>query len=714
MSEGVCKIFLKVDNAFKKNGKPDLKKINTNAKYLKYCPMNIEGVYKCEDDIKGINTMCMYLFTELFNRSLDTQKHENNDSQYVEYVMMWLGYRLFHAESYSSTNFMDFYNNNILKSHLTYTFDNKINKKKQLLDANLYYMSRLYQLFNEMCHITLKYSKNNLYMKEMKNDSVRFYNNYKSLYDYINECDSYLSLLNNLKTQYENLKNSLIKDKRNRRYVSVISVNLKNLPHTRQANKTSTIGFDCPKCKKINSNIEKINPKAMPKLPKPKSAGSSPQSQKVPVPATSKKPEPVKPKPATLSQKSDPKPPSPPQQVSAPAPTSPAKPESVKTKAETSLPSESSQQPEKHPPSSPPVQPPVLTTPIQKGSPDSQGVSNSAVDQLSDQGNKSKDSDSDKRNTSSEMGKQGGDIEHKPEQSQDGEQQNSGSKLGDSSGGTGDPPSEPHPPSQDGKSDIKNSLNQSETSSISEGSFGFVPSFLSLLSNGTKIFNRASDFIDQNQQRINDAKDKISGAYKDAMDNLKSIYSASNDYFNSIIDNITTELNQVNTPKSGSSGGNLPQSSDQSKKIGDSLPPQPSDPPIIPPNPSQKKQSSPQTLSTTPLPKQTDTSTQKTNAQINVQLLKSQNSDPISRTHGNIIPTTWNGSGECKPEIKFMNATLVCCTSEQCSLTRVSVTLILIPIILLIVYKDEKTKTGYKFSWQKKRSTIKYIQTHAR
>ncbi|CAD2099349.1 PIR protein CIR protein [Plasmodium vinckei petteri] len=653
MSEEVCKIFYSIDGVFK-NGKPDLKKINTNNEYLRYCPRDNRGVVKCKDDIDGIDALCACLIDDIFKLPIDKQKRENNDNQYIEYIMMWLSFRLFQSQSYSSQTLRDFYNNRIVKTHLKYGYDYELDKKKQLLDANLYYMSRLYQLFNEMCHITLKYSKNNRYIKDIKNDSVRFYNNYKSLYDYINECDSYLSLLNNLKTLYENFKSSLIKNNRRNRYRSTVSVNLINLPHTRQADKTSTIGFECPKCKKVNSNIEKINPKAVPKLPKSKSAGSSSQqSQKQ---AQKQKSETPPNKPASRTPPVE----SPPTPKKTQIPLAPP--------AEQQLPS---------PPQHVLSPEPSSTPTIQKELPGSQGVSNSPVGQLSDQRNKSKDSDSNQRNTASEIGKQGGDIEHKPEQSQDGQQQNSGSKQGAPSGGTGDPPLGPHPPSQDGKSDITNPLNQSETSSTSGESIDLWSPFFKLLLNGKEYFDKASDFIEQNRQRFNDAKDKITGAYKDAMDSLKSVYSASSDYFNNIINNITDQLNQVNTPKSSSSGDNLPQSGDQSKKTVDPLPHQSSapsidSPPIIPPNPLQQNQSSPQPQSIPPHPPQINTSTQKTPAQINVQLLKSPSSDPISRPPWNIIPTTWNGSGDCKPKINLMSVTLVCCTSEQCSLTGVS------------------------------------------
>ncbi|SCL87782.1 CIR protein, partial [Plasmodium chabaudi adami] len=75
---------------------------------------------------------------------------------------------------------------------------------------------------------------------------------------------------------------------------------------------------------------------------------------------------------------------------------------------------------------------PAPTTTIQKESPGSHGVSNAAGGQLSNQENTSKGSDSGQDKTTNEIGKQGGGIVHKPEQSPDGQHQNSGSKQGNS------------------------------------------------------------------------------------------------------------------------------------------------------------------------------------------------------------------------------------------------------------------------------------------
>ncbi|KEG01642.1 hypothetical protein YYE_03742 [Plasmodium vinckei vinckei] len=68
------------------------------------------------------------------------------------------------------------------------------------------------------------------------------------------------------------------------------------------------------------------------------------------------------------------------------------------------------------------------TTKIQRGSPVSQGVSNSTGDQLSNQEDTSKGSDSDQHNPAGQIKEQGGDTSDKPDQPQDGQQEKSGSK----------------------------------------------------------------------------------------------------------------------------------------------------------------------------------------------------------------------------------------------------------------------------------------------
>ncbi|VTZ67340.1 CIR protein [Plasmodium chabaudi chabaudi] len=255
-----------------------------------------------------------------------------------------------------------------------------------------------------------------------------------------------------------------------------------------------------------------------------------------------------------------------------------------------------------------------------------------------------------------------------------------------------------------------------EQGSNSDGSSDLWKPFLKFVFNGVDNFNKASKFVNEHQQKLKDSIDKINSAYNEVKDSLKNFYDQSINDFSEFINNITDEFKQVNTPsKPGIPDNNLPQNSDNSQKSGDSpqppskdtsqdppsqLPPPPpsgtpKDPPSSPsdspkgpsPNTPQPKQPASQSQPTTQKTTQDDTFNQKKSDTPNLQLVKSSSPDPNLKKTWSIIPTTWNGSEDCKPEITFMNTTLACCTSKQCSITGIPIILVLIPIILLIVCK---------------------------
>ncbi|KEG00160.1 hypothetical protein YYE_04992, partial [Plasmodium vinckei vinckei] len=165
--------------------------------------------------------------------------------------------------------------------------------------------------------------------------------------------------------------------------------------------------------------------------------------------------------------------------------------------------------------------------------------------------------------------------------------ENSKENKGDASGNKG---------SQSGGNGNSDDGSSGPTSSTSGGSFGWRLSIFELILEGNEYYNKASDFINQNQQKFKDAGKKISGAYNSAVDILKSAYNASSIYFNGMINSITNQINQYDTPKSRKSGDKFPQSNDQSQKSGDL----PQTPPkeqtqITSPDPSQPNQLPPQT-----------------------------------------------------------------------------------------------------------------------
>ncbi|CAD2102383.1 hypothetical protein YYG_02553 [Plasmodium vinckei petteri] len=881
MAKEVCKIFQDVDEYFV-NNKPDFDKINKIGNYMQDCYNNNPSEpHKCKEDLQGIKALCSYLFTELHKISKDIQKRENNDNQYVEYVMMWLGYRLFQAESYSSSTLRDFYNNNLMKSDLFNNYTDLIKKKEHLKDVNLYYMKRFYELFKEVCYMALRYSKNNLDMNKIQRKFNTFQNKYRILYNNIEECNSYLILLNSIKVEYGHFKKSLIKSIPNHQ-IKELHANLKDLTPRIRINKSSTSGFSSPGCKNVNLRAKKKPSKPAPNVPKPKPAEPSAQSslqgehqslspplsphpQIKPVPISEQPPAqptnvtspPVIPQAPILSKE----PANPAQQTQPAQMQSSLQKDNELQKTQTggsshkneSEDSKSGQMSlssgkgitdgeggEKR--SSDSGKGGTVNGPV--GVQDGQGKSfNGAGSGSGDQTNvdsPTKDSENASRgnpvpaqtpsgtgtpsaethngvrnaqgNTKTEMDNLKGDKSSQPtsrdtkqekqngvsvnpisvpgssvEESKDNTQtktnqegdppstsqitgsgnqgtkqgvssdgidtlknsingventqgdaangsktdsstevknkhQNADPKQGDTGGGAGSGTVDSNGRSSDQGSNSGGSSDQGSDSggsndqgSDNDGSSDPVSSksgvsidlwspFFRLLFNGMDKFNKASKFVKENHQKFKDAKDKISNVYNDSVNNLKNAYDKFSSHFNDIVSNIANQLNQVGIPpkSDGSqSGSNSPSAGgDPSNQ----LPSSPL-PPLLDPSKDllQQKQSHSQSQPITLHPQQVNQPNHKTN----VLLVKSLSSDPILRIPWNIIPTTWNGSGNCKPKINFMNATLVCCTSEQCSLTGISFTLVLIPIILSIVYKY--LSSGWRKEMKRNKNITKVI-----
>ncbi|CAD2089399.1 PIR protein CIR protein [Plasmodium vinckei lentum] len=263
-------------------------------------------------------------------------------------------------------------------------------------------------------------------------------------------------------------------------------------------------------------------------------------------------------------------------------------------------------------------------------------------------------------------------------------------------GGTKDNKGDPNDGSKgpgDGSSD--------PASSASGGSFDWGSSIFESILKGKEYYDKAFEFIKDNQQKFKDAAEKISGAYNQAKDNLKTTYDQSNKYLNKLINDVIDQFNKNDTPSKSNDKQPGPGSpmGEGNKSNQSPSNPQQNPPPFIPPaSPKGPQSNSPPTPSKDLLQQKQSSSQPKPitqhltqvnqlNHQKIGQLVKSLSFNPNLKKTWNTFPTTWNGSGDCKPEIKFMNVTLVCCTSEQCSLTGILITLVLIPIILSIAYK---------------------------
>ncbi|CAD2092926.1 CIR protein PIR protein [Plasmodium vinckei lentum] len=655
MAIKACKLLREVDGYFN-DGIVDEGKFDSKKSYFEYkCPYDKESkVFPgCKNNNERINALGGDLYNKLVNIANDFKGEGDNGNRHIEIFMMWLGDKLYKLENNKTAILEESYKN-YLDSHTgNFKYWNIVGSKKEYKIANVWYMSELYNLLNCICNIVIEYKKNPN-SREIGTMSKKCHQKFTSIYKDIKDCYSYFHLLKFLKNIYDGIRNDAIK-KDNDLKATIRKAAARNAAIRSDIIKKIAIPPQIKSSKQILEYVLNASTVSLIDLT------TSDWDQRFPNESdriidfnTQKcvnsyhefveqvKKEIPKDTPTTLSQPGSDKPGKegnnkPPNQQ---AETSP-QPLPVPGKEES--------QPNPQP-SVEPSEPPTQSHPS---------------------------SSSSQNDTSLQTFQTG-------EPNKENEPPDSGNSKGNTGGASDNKgaPSDGNENPGDGTSD--------PLSSTPGGSFDFGSLYREFLLNGTKFYYKAFQFIKDNRQKIKDARDQISDAYNNTMINLKNVYDKSSSYFSDIISNITNQLSQVDpSSKPGNSGNNMPQNNDKSQKGGDSpqLPSKGS--PIKDPSPNPQptlslpKHPSPQLQSTTLQNPQDNPSNQKRF----VQLEKSLSSDPNLRTPWNILPTTWNGSMDCKPKINFINTTIVCCTYEQCSLTGISVTLVLIPIILLIAYK---------------------------
>ncbi|CAD2102116.1 PIR protein CIR protein [Plasmodium vinckei petteri] len=622
-----CEAFREIDELFIDYEDNEDKFNDSYGPYNNYCPGK-NGVRKCETNYEKLIAISGHAYMELTDNDQTDLDNENDPS--VDFLIMGLSDRLYKLSKDPNLSLKDAFKKYLGNSIGGFNHWNLTKNKKYFIGYNIGIMNGFYLLFKQICKTINTYETSKLEQYECIYSVTQCYIMYNNLYNFVKKCSPYLQLLDHLKTIYNEFVDAVIKDKNYDESLRNQLIKLSPIDKTKFGSEFNTKG-----CKKVNKKLEQ-NISRMENKPQEEQDEHDEQDEF-----------------STLTE------------LLGSDDENAAEDDAVDddtvddgTVSDDTDDDDLEDTPQGTQQVLPPGPPQALK--LQEPAPPSQPIQSQ--------------SDSDPSTADSPPPPQNGSSSQTPQ-------------TGGSSSGNGNPGG--------GSSD--------PASNTPGGSFNLGSSLFKFLLNGAEKLNKTSQFIQKNQQKVKEVTDKISGVYNDTVENLKDAYDKSSSYLSEFINNVTNQLNQVDSPSN--SGGNQPGSgspSDGGNSHNQSPSPQspsitdPKDPASTPtkdttsnpaPSPTTQKQSSPQAQSITPHHPQTNTSTQKTTAQINDQLLKSPNSDPISRNPWNIIPTTWNGSVDCKPKIKFINTTLVCCTSEQCSLTGISVAIVLIPIILLIVYK---------------------------
>ncbi|CAD2110737.1 PIR protein CIR protein [Plasmodium vinckei petteri] len=630
-----CSTFRELDELFI-DYEDNEDKFNTEyGSYNKYCPVK-NGVRKCKTNYEKLSAISRHAYMELTGNAQIDLESENELS--ADFLVMGLCDRLYKLSKDPNLSLKDAFKKYLGNSIGSFNHHSILYNKKYFSDSNIGIMNGFYFLFKQICETVNTYNESKIESHECVYSATQCYIMYDKLYNVVSRCGPYLRLLDHLKTIYNEFIDAVIKDNNNDQTLSSKLVKLSPIDKSTFGSEFNTKG-----CQKLHKKLAKTTPNFIKLVNKMSEDDEKRKNGEGSQSTEDKDDEDDDDLDLYLDEEEDGF-------------------ELDEEEDDFELDKEEDDELQNSPQGTPQVLPPgpPQALKLQEPAPPSQPIQSQ--------------SDSDPSTADSPPPPQNGSSSQTPQ-------------TGGSSSGNGNPGG--------GSSD--------PASSTPGGSFNLGSSLFKILLNGAEKLNKTSQFIQKNQQKVKEVTDKISGVYNDTVENIKDAYDKSSSYLSEFINNVTNQLNQVDSPSN--SGGNQPGSgspSDGGNSHNQSPSPQspsitdPKNPASTPtkdttsnpaPSPTTQKQSSPQAQSITPHHPQTNTSTQKTTAQINDQLLKSPNSDPISRNPWNIIPTTWNGSGDCKPKIKFINTTLVCCTSEQCNLTGISVTIVLIPIILLIVYK---------------------------
>ncbi|SCL81962.1 CIR protein, partial [Plasmodium chabaudi chabaudi] len=264
MDNEACKLFRKVNANFNKEI-VDVDKFNQFTESHPFCPYEQIGKKKklrdCNNNYERINAIGGYLRSQLSRIKNDIQTRENNDNQYIEYMLIWLSNILLQISKDHNSILEASYKTHLEKHMGNYNYWNILGNKRYLKDGNISYMSQFYKLFDQICNIINEYNTNGATSKNLGKFSTECFQTYTKIYNAINRCGPYMNLLKNLKTTYDNFRGSVISADKTNTLNKVIQELKPEIKIDSSAN-----GFG-DECKKAHSNAEKISLKDQPKVP---------------------------------------------------------------------------------------------------------------------------------------------------------------------------------------------------------------------------------------------------------------------------------------------------------------------------------------------------------------------------------------------------------------------------------------------------------------
>ncbi|ETB60762.1 hypothetical protein YYC_02189, partial [Plasmodium yoelii 17X] len=198
----------------------DINKLG-NAK--NYCSNEGSRGTECKTDFDKIKAGCLWLFEQLFVKN-------NKNLSTVQYIIIWLSYKLNQQTYDGITKLNEFYTKYIENnSHYTNckqgdvdcsesltkntgykNYKEIINGRKGLLNTSIKNMSKFYDAFKLLCNMYTELNENNTISKKSIENAKNFVNKYNELNDdsSISGDSSCEQVLSTLSSDYNNFKSS--------------------------------------------------------------------------------------------------------------------------------------------------------------------------------------------------------------------------------------------------------------------------------------------------------------------------------------------------------------------------------------------------------------------------------------------------------------------------------------------------------------------------
>ncbi|CDS44109.1 YIR protein, partial [Plasmodium yoelii] len=192
---------------------------NKDIKY--YCSNGESEDTKCKTDLDKINAGCLWLFEQLFVKN-------GKNINIVQYIIIWLSYKLNKKKYEGITNLNEFYTKYIennrhytdckqdgkdcsksLNDSIGYkNYKEIINVRKGLLSTNIEKISKIYDAFKSLCNLYNEIGDDNKNCKNYLYDDNEFVKKYNELNKDSGSTkdDAYCQVLSTLSNDYNNLK----------------------------------------------------------------------------------------------------------------------------------------------------------------------------------------------------------------------------------------------------------------------------------------------------------------------------------------------------------------------------------------------------------------------------------------------------------------------------------------------------------------------------